>query len=98
MDAITKYFVRAKHWQIFMLLGGSGVAGFIGFIGILSLLYKMNWSSPSEPALNVIAQAVELPSALCLFGWWWSIGSLLHILVKPTRELNMNFFSFAFIY
>jgi hypothetical protein len=35
MGAITKFFLQAKHWQIFVLLGGTYLAGQVAILSIL---------------------------------------------------------------
>jgi hypothetical protein len=94
LSGIAHFFLRAKRWQIFVLLIGTQAAGFLGYIA--AELTPQPSKSPLITAL--MANAFMLPSSLCCLAWWWSTGSLLHSLIKPTRELNVGLFRFSSIF
>src|SRR5437899_1835874 len=96
MDAIGSFFLRAKHWQIFLLLVGIGVVGDLVLV---------------ESSISTIAQSPEdfgkvgLPFGFvtvlfmfCFLGWFWSMGSFLSSIVRPALRLSTKFFNFALVY
>ena len=93
MNGVARFILRAKHWQIFVLLIGTQIAGFVGLIAT-ELTVK---SSENSLISAVIEVAFALPCFLCYLAWWWSTGSLLHSLIKPRRELNIRLFHFSSI-
>jgi hypothetical protein len=94
LTGIERFLLRAKHWQIFVLLIGTQIAGFVGLIAT-----ELTVKSSESPLISaVIEDAFTLPSFLCYLAWWWSTGSLLYSLIKPTRELNIRLFRFSSIF
>jgi hypothetical protein len=95
MGTIVKFFLRAKHWQIFLLLFGVGYGG-----GFAAMLFSLTAAGSPEELLKV-----SLPFAFvmvlfmfCLIAWLWSMGSFLRSIVLPALRLKMGFFRFALIY
>ena len=88
MNGIARFFLRAKHWQVFVLLVCTQLAEFVAWIATELT------AGPSHGLLisMLIGEAATVTYCLCLVGWWWSMGSLLHSMVKPTRELNITLF------
>ena len=94
MPLIARFFLRAKHWQLFLLLFG---IGFVGDVGILGSAV----ASPSQQNLGrftAITEIVTLPFLCCFLAWFWSVGSFCDSLIRPERRLSIGFFRFALIY
>ena len=94
MNALASFFLRAKHWQIFVLLVG------VGFVGDLVLLTYFP-AAGSEGSfgrfelLNGILTAIFL---VLFFGWFWAMGSFLSSIVIPKLRLNTELFLVSLIY
>jgi len=89
MNSVATFFVRAKHWQLFVLFLGTE---FVGFVGSIAALMS------ASPSSQVIGGALMLPSYICPLVWWWSSGLLLRTAITPRRELNFGLFRFASIF
>lgn len=89
------YFLRAKHWQIFLLLCGSGL------IGDLAVIF---FNPPAAQSWSEVENAgqlyVELSFLLmiCFLGWMWSMGTFLNSIIKPELRMRTEFFCFSLFY
>ena len=96
MDMIANVFLRAKHWQIFLLLVG------VGFVGdIVAIASSMSVTAQSPEGFGKIGLPLGFVMALfmfCFLGWFWSMGSFLSSIVQPSLRLKMGFFRFALVY
>lgn len=94
MKGITNFFLRAKHWQIFILVFGTY------FVGQMAIVNSLLATGPLENPLRVglFSEAVMAPFVVCMMGWLWSTGSFLTLIVKSTLKLDIRFFRFALIY
>jgi hypothetical protein len=92
VNSIKSFFLRAKHWQIFLLLV------VVGNVVILSSALATMRSPQDLLKFGLLFGAAIALSALCLGVWYWSVGSFLSSLVPPPLRLNMGFFRFALIY
>ena len=95
MDWIRNLFVRAKHWQLFLLFVAVFVIGELPMLGYVASGPK----SPEDPAeAFVVVEIVTAVSALCYLLWLWSMGSFLNSLIPPTLRSRIHFFSFTVIF
>ena len=95
MIAITSFFLRAKHWQIFAPLFGLYTTRMA--IGMAS--FPTVPSSPDALGLaGFLFGTVMVAAMLCILIWFWSLGSFLSSIVRPVLRLNSAFFRFAVIY
>ena len=85
MKKVTSFFLRAKHWQIFLLVWG---AYFVAGVGIVE-------DHPRIPVFSVAAMVLFLFS---FGGWLWSMGSFLSSIAAPALRLNTHFFRFAIVF
>lgn len=95
MRHIVDFFLRAKHWQIFLLLFGVFiVAEVVAINSMLSTAQTPEYFGRFDPIFwfGVVA------FMLCYLGWLWSMGSYLNSIVQPALRLNIGFFRFALIY
>ena len=95
MGTVVRFFVSAKHWQIFLLLFG------IGYVGgsAAMLLPLITARSPQEfLKISLSFMFVMALFMLCFLAWLWSMGSFLNSIGKPTSRLRLGFFRFALLY
>ena len=84
MGFITSFFLRAKHWQIFLLLTVWFVLSPIALFGSGKGLYAF--------------VAITVVYAVSLFAWFWSMGSFFNSILERRLRLGTGFFRFALIY
>ncbi len=95
MDFISSFFLRAKHWKIFVLL----VSTYLLTQIVIAILFpSVSSSSANRLKFALLAEASIVPFDLLFTGWLWSMGSLLYHLLKPTLRLNLTLFRVATIY
>jgi len=95
MRAVVNFFLRAKHWQIFLLLFGIGYVG-----GSAAMLLPLVTARSPEELLKISLPfgLVIVLFMLCLVAWLWSMGSFLNSIGQPTSRLRLGFFRFALLY
>ncbi|HEY3939956.1 MAG TPA: hypothetical protein VGL97_21185 [Bryobacteraceae bacterium] len=81
MNAIASLFVRAKHWQLFVL-------------SLTLALVELFVLRPPSSAV-VVRGGVTALDILFLLAWLWSVGSFLNSIVQPSLRLNMSLFYFT---
>ncbi len=66
MKGIPKFFLRAKHWQIFLLFLG------LGIVGNIVIFVFMSGSEPSQQfkQLEILNGIVTLPFLICFLSWF----------------------------
>ena len=94
MGPVTSFFLRARHWQIFLLIFGAYC------IGQIVALNSIVASQPAERVSGFSAGFWILMAifGLCYLGWFWSMGSFLTSILRPELRLKTGFFRFALIY
>ena len=90
MNAIVSFFLRAKHWQLFLLLFGVIL---IGQIAIMSSFATATRSPEDFGKAGLLFGVVMVLFMFCILGWFWSIGSFLSSLVPPSLRLRIGFFA-----
>ena len=96
MSVVASFFLRAKHWQIFLLLFGLGFVGDVAAVGS-----NLSATAKSSEDLGKLGFPLAFMTALfmfCFLGWFWSMGSFLHSIVQPPLRLKTRFFRFALVY
>ena len=95
MNMLTTYFLRAKHWQIFIAVFGVYFVGQMVLVGSILV-------SPRPLEIfskgGLIGGLVMTLSTLGLFVWFWSLGSFFNSVVQPELKMRSGFFRFALIY
>jgi hypothetical protein len=94
MNIVTRFFLRAKHCQIFLLIFGVYCVG---------QLLAINSMVTARPTARVGGFGVPFWVLMALFGfcflsWFWAMGPFLGSIVRPDLKLNQGFFCFALIY
>ena len=96
MKLLRRFFVTARHWQIFLLLFGVGnVLPFVGEIFILSAAPPTGRLSPFPIWSHNLLVSI---AALLLLSWLWFTGSFLRSVVRPPLKPKELFFRIAIIY
>ncbi len=96
MDMIANLFLRAKHWQMFLLFAG---VAFIGDVVALASSMSAPAQSPEDfGKLGLSFGIVMVLFMFCFLGWFWSMGSFLSSIVQPALKLNTRLFHFALVY
>ena len=95
MNWIERLFVRAKHWQIFLLFVAVFAIGHFPIIGNFIAALK----PPEGAAVTLLlAEIATVPATWCFLLWLWSLGSFLSALVPPELRLKKRFFLLATLY
>ncbi len=89
----TSFFIRAEHWQIFLILLGAYLASEIAFIFVIAL-EPISLEQRSVETLLIIGAIGAVPIALSL-RWFWSMGTFLNFLLRPQLRLSYSFFQFS---
>jgi hypothetical protein len=95
MNAMTKLFLRAKHWQIFLMLFG---AFFVGQVAVICSIAVAARSAEDFGKFSQLLWVVTLPFMFGLLGWLWSMGKFLSSIIPSSLRLQIGFFRFALIY
>ncbi len=93
METITGFFLRAKHWQVFVLVWGTYIAGKIASIELLSA-GGLHFSVRNALLTGVFF----VPSLLISWLWFYSLGSFLIPVAESLSKQNIQFFRFALIF
>jgi hypothetical protein len=95
MRAIERFFLRARHWQLFTLLMGLYLVGVVFiFAGELGAGPEMG----GVPVGLAAAGALTVFWMLCFMAWIGSMGIFLNALKMPSDRLRMRLLWFALIY
>jgi hypothetical protein len=92
MNGIAALFLRAKHWQIFLLLFG------VMFVGDVAMMSPTAMTAQPGAQLWKISPLFAVMMVLCMvffLGWLWSMGSFLSSIVQPSLRLATGFFRVA---
>lgn len=98
MNSIIQRFLRAKHWQLFLLMFGLPLLFQFLIIGfMIGLIFKHSHPDPTFlfsyfkmfPVIMILFLGV-------FFGWFWSIG--IGLQEKLPSELRMNTSTFKVLF
>ena len=91
MDAIRRFFIGAKHWQIFVIV--------VGLFCIAEIVALRSMAGTGD---RVEITPLELSAAGVFWVfyavWFWSMGSFLYSLVSPMLRPNLRVFRVALAY
>src|ERR1700686_2777966 len=93
MNLIASFFLRARHWQIFLLLVGVGIVSSIWLVVAAATITPENFRR-----ITSLLAGFTCINMLFLLAWFWAMGSFLNSIVEPALRLGIGFFRFAFIY
>ena len=94
MNLVTRFFLRAKHWQIFLLIFGLYCAGQI--LAMKSIVAAR--PSGRVGGFGILFWILMTLFGFCFLTWFWAMGSFLGSIVRPELKLKLGFFRFALIY
>ena|ERR1700687_3767893 len=89
MIALSRFFLTAKHWQLFILLFGT--------MTVAQIAMFATTLSTETNTMNVLMGIVTLPFIAALLYWLWVLGSFLHSITQPQIRLSMGFFRIALL-
>jgi len=84
MSRVEDYFLRAKHWQIFVLFAVLFVLSPVALFGSGKGLYAF--------------LAITVVFEVFLFAWFWSMGSFLNSTLERRLSMGIGLFRFALVY
>jgi|SRR5215467_8723526 len=95
MNRLADFFLRARHWQLFLLLFVFPTLVEVTAIGYMPTTLR-SWRDLGPGGF--IYLGLMLFDMLCLIAWLWAMGSFLNPLQKPGVRLKLPFFCFALLY
>ena len=94
MGTISNLFLRARHWQIFILIFATYVAGAWAIVRSIDVRGQASLFNKYDVVFFLLNAL-----AMCIFlAWCWAMGSLLNSVASTGLRLEMRFFRFALIY
>jgi hypothetical protein len=95
MLVLANFFLRAKHWQLFLLLCVVPTILEFTAAGYMPTTFRF-WRDLGP--VSFLFLGLMFVDMLCLFAWLWAMGSFLIALQKPVVRLKLSFFRIALIY
>ena len=95
MNAVAKFFLRAKHWQIFFLFFGIFL---MASVALLTSIVTTTQSTKAFGTADMLYGCIMVLFTFCFVGWLWYLGSFLRAIADPALKLKMGFFRFGVIY
>jgi hypothetical protein len=93
MKTIQAYFLRTKHWQLWLL-------SMIGFAPFAAISIMAPTTSPKS-GVTITSGLFGVSMALCvvwLLAWLAAIGTFSNSIIDSSMRLSIGIFRFAFIY
>lgn len=94
MKAIEPFFLRARHWQLFLLLFCTQLLG----PKFLSIVRPVVASGPGLEAAGLVGKILAAFGIICWVAWIASIGTFFNRLNKPSKRGPARFFQFTLAY
>jgi len=95
LEGISSFFLRAKHWQIFILVFG---VYFVGQMALVGSILALPRSQEVFSKGGLVGGLVMTLSTLGLFVWFWSMGAFFNSIVQQELRIKSGFFRVALIY
>jgi hypothetical protein len=92
VKAIANFFLRAEHWQIFLLLFAAPTIA--EFFVIPTTIRSWHDLGPN----GFFFLGVMVLYLLCFLAWFGSMGLFLRSIVSPELRMEAKFFRFALVY
>ena len=93
MTALFSFFLRAKHWQLFLLLF---------LVPTILEIATAAYLPETLRSLNDLGGLVYLGlwfiATACIFVWLWAMGSFLNSIQKLGVRMNLSFFRVALVF
>jgi hypothetical protein len=94
MSGIGNFFLRAKHWQIFLLLFALDCVG----TGTTTVMNFTRASPETIAKASLLLGVVSLLSLCCYVAWLWFMGSFVASIVPPEFRVRTTLFRFTLIW
>jgi hypothetical protein len=95
MNPLARFFLRAKHWQMFILMTGPFVLG-------IAIEFNSDWHTMPPPegfgTSDLKSALLWLFFMFFYLAWLWAAGTFLNSIVQPTLRMKIGFFRFSLIY
>jgi len=95
VNVITSFFLRAKHWKLFLLLA---VIPMVAEMVAMVSMPMTAGSSKGPGGGDFVFASITILYMFCFLIWFWSLSSFLNSIVKPELKLKTTFLRFALIY
>ena len=95
MNGVAKLFLRAKHWQIFLLLFAVPTIGEFAAIGVIPARIN-SWHDFGTGGFFFLGGMMLY--FLCFLAWFGSMGFFFRSIVKPELRMETQFFRFSLVY
>ena len=95
MNGLADLFLRAKHWQLFLLLFVFPILVELAATGYMPTTLR-SWRDLGPGGL--VCLGLMWIAMLCLIAWLWAMGSFLNSLQKPGLTLKLPLFRVALLY
>jgi hypothetical protein len=95
MKAVANLFLRAKHWQLFLLLFVVPLVVEITAMGYMPRTIR-SWRDLGTSGFFFMGLVAI--SMFCFLGWLWAMGSFLNPLEEPSVRLRLMYFRAALLY
>lgn len=95
MTFATRVFLKARHWQLFVVLVGVVI---LGQLAVSSSLSAAPLSQADFQRTGELIGALTAVLTLLLIGWFWSLGSFLKSLSPPRERPSLRWFRFSLVY
>src|SRR4029077_2367364 len=89
MGGMTDWFLRTKHWQIFLLVTAGGLP---------SLYLPLGTVAPNSAKPALLLELVAAFGACIFWAYLWSIGLFLNSIVPPANRNKTILFHASIIY
>lgn len=100
-----KFFLKSKHWQLFIVVVGIPLMLQIVAAGIMisrMFSFALSGTQPDASAMfELMSTVISVIMALCLiiyFLWFYTLGINLHRKLPPSVKMNLNLFLFFISY
>jgi hypothetical protein len=89
VSAIQSIFVRAKHWQIFLLFA-------ICWCAVIGAMLRSILLAPADPFGKLLLSFAAMEAfAVAFAAWLWSIGEMLDSVVPSPLNIRISLFRLA---
>jgi hypothetical protein len=94
MKAIESFFLRARHWQLFLLLFCTQLLG----PKLLTIVRTFVAPGPGLDAAGLVGRILAAFGIVCWVAWIGSIGTFFNRLNQPSKRGPARFFQFTLAY
>jgi len=95
---MNNILLRAKHWQLFMIVF---VIPMVFYVGIMGLMIANIANDTPDPSIIIsyfpFFLLLMIFTGSVQFGWFWAVGVGLNKVIPPELKLNVKRFKLAFL-